>query len=57
MHKNDTLVIKLKYLRKYSSLQGMQRLFTMNVIVRTLFELLYMTSPNLSVWKQDKYTF
>ncbi len=57
MHKNDTLVIKLKYLRKYSSLQGMQRLFTMNVIVKTLFELLYMTSPSLSVWKQDKYVF
>ena len=57
MHKNDTLVIKLKYLRKYSSVQGMQRLFTMNVIAKTLFELLYMTSPSLSVWKQDKYVF
>ena len=57
MHKNDTLVIKLKYLRKYSSLQGVQRLFTMNMIVKTLFELLYMTSPSLSVWKQDQYVF
>ena len=57
MHKNDTLVIKRKYLRKYSSVQGMQRLFTMSMIVRTLFELLYMTSPSLSVWKQDKYVF
>ena len=57
MYENDTLVIKQKYLRKYSSPQGMQRLFTMNVIAKTLFELLYMTSPSLSVWKQDKYVF
>ena len=57
MYENDILVIKQKYLRKYYSLQGMQRLFTMNVIVKTLFELLYMTSPSLSVWKQDKYVF
>ena len=57
MYENDILVIKQKYLRKYSSLQGMQSLFTMSMIVKTLFELLYMTSPSLSVWKQDKYVF